>query len=168
MVTPGAPENESLRIELQEALVSYRHWSSQFTQATGFLITADVVLLSYGFSQRSAAILLVASVVPLVILVYYTAIDSFIRPLITLILSIERRLLIQTDSLGAVVARTYLVKATPAHGSRIEDLTDEEVRHLDFKWEPLRSAIPIAFCAATLVQVGISVLGLTVFHYRFM
>jgi hypothetical protein len=168
MVTPEAPENESLRIELQEALVSYRHWSSQFTQATGFLITADVVLLSYGFSQRSAAILLVASVVPLVVLVYYMAIDSFIRPLITLILSIERSLLIQKDSLGAVIARTYLVKITPGLGSRIEDLTNEEVRHLNFKREPLRSAVPIALCAATLVQIGLSVLGLTVFHYRFM
>lgn len=105
---------------------------------------------------------------PLVILVYYTVINSNISPLINLILRIERRLLIQKDSLGAIAARTYLGKMTSALDSRIEDLTDEEVHHLNLKWEPLRSAIPIALCAATLAQVGLFVLSLTVFHYRFM
>jgi len=48
MVTPEAPDNESLRIELQQALETYRHWISQLTQASGFFITADVALASFG------------------------------------------------------------------------------------------------------------------------
>jgi hypothetical protein len=69
MVAPEAPDNESLRIELQEALVTYRHWVSQLTQAAGFFTTADVVLAGYGFSQRLAIILLAASAFPMLILV---------------------------------------------------------------------------------------------------
>ena len=71
MVAPEAPDNESLRLELQEAIVTYRHWVSQLTQVTGIIATADVVLLSYGFSQRLAVILLAASTGPIVILLIF-------------------------------------------------------------------------------------------------
>jgi len=98
----------------------------------------------------------------------YVLVGSVTAPLVNLVLRIERRLLIREDSLGATVAQTYLGKMIPALGSRIEDLTDEEVHHLNFRWEPLWSMIPIAFCVATVVQVGIFVLSLTVFHYRFL
>jgi hypothetical protein len=51
MVAQESSEDEALRLELQEAIVSFRHWTSQMTQAAGFIVTADVVLISYGFSQ---------------------------------------------------------------------------------------------------------------------
>jgi hypothetical protein len=168
MVAPDAPDNESLRIELQEALVSYRHWNSQLTQAAGFFVTADVVLVSYGFSQKLAAILLVASAVPMLILAMYMMVSSISTPLVNLVLRIERRLLIRKDSLGAIFARTYFGKMEPAVGSHIEDLDDGEVRHLNLKWDTRRSPIPIILYAATMIQVGLFVLSLTVFHYRFM
>lgn len=135
---------------------------------TGFLVTADVVLLSYGFSQRLAAILLVASCVPILILTMYQLVGLIASPLVNLVLRIERRLLIRKDSLGAAFARTYFGRMTPALASPIEDLTDEEVRHITFKWESLGSTIPIVLYAGTVLQVGLFVLSLTVFHYRFM
>jgi len=168
MVSREVPENESLRIELQEALVSYRHWTSQLTQVTGFLVTADVLLLSYGFSQKLAAILLVASGVPILILMMYQVVGLIASPLVNLILRIERRLLIRKDSLGATFARTYFGRMTPVLDRPIEDLTDEELRHVTFKWESLWSTIPIVLYAGTVIQVGLFVLSLTVFHYRFM
>jgi hypothetical protein len=144
MVAPETSDNGSLRIELQEALVTYRQWATQLTQVAGFFVAADVVLVSYGFSQRLAAILLVASTVPMLILVMYMAIGSVNRPLVNLVLRIERKLLIQEDSLGAILAQTWL------------------------KWESLWSTVPITLYTATAVQVGLFVLSLTVFHYRFM
>jgi hypothetical protein len=168
MGAPQDPENESLRIELQEALVSYRHWVSQLTQVTGFLVTADVVLLSYGFSQKIAVILLVASAVPMLILMMYAVVGSIASPLVNLVLRLERRLLIRKESLGATFARAYFGKMTPAVGSHIEELSDEEVRKTDFKWESLWSTIPVIIYVATVIQVGLFVLSLTVFHYRFM
>ena len=166
MVTPEAPDNESLRIELQQALETYRHWISQLTQASGFFITADVALASFGFSQRLAVILLVASTLPMIILVEYTVIGSAASPLINLALRVERRLLIRKDSLAATFARAQF-GMIPAV-SHIEDLNDEEVRHLNLKWEPRWSAIPIVLYAATAVQLGLFALSLTVFHYQFM
>jgi hypothetical protein len=144
MVAPETRDNESLRMELQEALVTYRQWASQLTQVAGIFVAADVVLVSYGFSQRLAAILLVASIVPMLILVMYMVIGSVNRPIVNLVLRIERKLLIQEDSLGAVLAQTW------------------------FKWESLWSTVPITLYAATAVQIGIFVLSLTVFHYSFL
>jgi hypothetical protein len=168
MVAPEAPDNESLRLELQEAVVTYRHNVSQLTQVTGVIATANVVLLSYGFSQRLAAILLVASTGPIVILLIYLLVGSLLTPLISLILRFERRLLIREDSIGAVFLRSYFRAVPHALSGHIEDLSDEEVRDLKLKWNSLLTPIPIILYAATVLQIGLFVLSLTVFHYRFM
>jgi len=168
MVAPEAPDNESLRLELQEAVATYRHNVSQLTQVTGIIATANVVLLSYGFSQRLAAILLVASTGPIVLLLIYLLVGSLLTPLISLILRFERRLLIREDSIGAVFLRSYVRAVPPALSGHIEDLSDEEVRDLNLKWNSLLAPIPILLYAATIVQIGLFVLSLTVFHYRFM
>jgi hypothetical protein len=101
-------------------------------------------------------------------LIQYMVVGSIASPLINLVLRIERRLLIRKDSLGATYVHTYFRSMRPALGSRIEDLNDEEVRQLNLKWASLWSPLPIVLYASTVVQVGLFVLGLTVFHYRFM
>jgi hypothetical protein len=168
MVAPEAPDNESLRIELQEALVTYRQLYSSFMQALGILVAADVALVSYAFSQRIAVILLVGCAFPISILVSWIVTGSEVGPLINLVLRIERRLRIRKDSFGATMARTIPAKMIPAVGSHIEDLTDEEVRHLNLRWESRWSVIAIMSYAGTALHIVLFVLSLTVFHYRFM
>jgi hypothetical protein len=168
MVAREAPDDESLRLELQEAIVTYRHWVSQLTQVSGIIATADVVLVSYGFSQRLAAILLVASAAPIVLLILYLLVGSLLTPLISLILRFERRLLIRKDSIGAVYLRSYIRSVPQPLSGHIEDLSDEEVRRLELKWDSLWAPIPIILYVGTVVQIGLFVLSLTVFHYRFM
>jgi hypothetical protein len=168
MVDREAPDNESLRLELQQALGAYQHWVTVLTQVNGFITAADVALISYGFSQRLAAILLVASGAPMLILAMYILVGSIASPLVNLVLRIERRLQIRKDSLGATYVHTYFRSTTPTLSSHIEYLSDEEVRQLDLKWERFWGPIPIILYAATVVQVGLFVLSLTVFHYRFM
>jgi len=168
MVAPEAPDNESLRVELQEALVTYRQYTSQFLQTAGILIAADVVLISYAFSQRIAVILLVASTGPIWLLVSYTIIVSTIGPFNDLVLRIERRLRIRKDSLGVTLAGATTGKMIPAVGSHIEDLNDEELRHLNLRWELRRSVVPIVLYVGTAMHIVLFVLSLTVFHYRFM
>jgi len=156
---------------LQEALVTYRQWASQLTQIAGFIATGDVVLISYGFSQRLAAILLLASAFPLIILLMYLFIGSINIPLIGLMLRIERKLLIGGEnSLAAIFLREERRSVTPAVGT-IDELSNEEVRHLNLsiarrKWA--WTSVPIILYTATIAQVGIFVLSLTVFDYRFM
>jgi len=171
MIAGEAPDNESLRLELQETLVTYRQWASQLTQIAGFIATGNVVLLSYGFSQKLAAIILLASTFPIVILLMYLYIGSINVPLIGLMLRIERKLLIRgDDSLAAVFLREERRSVTPAVGT-IDELSNEEVRHLNLsiarrKWA--WTSVPIILYTATIAQVGIFVLSLTVFDYRFM
>ena len=168
MVAREAPDNESLRLELQEAIVTYRHWVSQLTQVAGIVGTANVVLLSYGFSQRLAAILLAASTMPIFLLLLYFLVGSRLAPLITLILRFERALLIRKVSIGATYVRSYSRSVPHALSGRIEDLDDEEVRHLNLNWDSPWGPIPIILYASSALQVGLFVLSLTVFHYRFM
>jgi hypothetical protein len=168
MVDPEAPDNESLRLELQQALGSYQQWVTQLIQVEGFIIAADVVLLSYGFSQKLAAILLLASGAPILILALYVLTGSIASPFVNLILRIERRLQIREDSLGAAYMHTWFRSTTSINGKRIEDLSDEEVRHLNPEWEKFWGPIPIILYALTVGQFGLFVLSLTVFHYRFM
>lgn len=168
MVVPKAPDSESLRLELQEATETYRNLFSQLTQIAGFVAAADVVLLSYGFSQRLAIILLLASFGPGYILVIYLLIGSFLARLTNLILRLERKLLIRKDSIGATYMRSYFRSAEPALGDRIEDLTDEEVQHLRPRWDSLWTPIPIILYAVTVIQGVVFILSLAIFHYRFM
>jgi hypothetical protein len=168
MVAPEGPDDESLRLELQEALVTYRQYISQTNQLTGFFIAADVALVSYAFSQRVAVILLVGSAFPLLMLVSYMVTTPIVSALNSLVLRIERRLRIRKDSLGATVARTVPARMIPDVGSHIEDLNDEEVRHLNLSWEWRWGVLPIIFYVGTAIHIVLFVLSLTVFHYRFM
>src|ERR1700759_5750402 len=125
MVAPEAPDNESLRLELQEALVTYRQLYSSFKQTTGILAAADVALLSYAFSQRIAIILLAAGAFPLFILVSWIVAGFQASPLINLVLKIERRLRIRKDSLGVTLAGTTTGKMMTLGGRHCADLNDE-------------------------------------------
>jgi hypothetical protein len=127
-----------------------------------------VALVSYAFSQRIAVILLVGSAFPIFMLVTYMTAASIASPLIDLVLRIERRLRVRKDSLGATLARTLPVKMILPVGSHIEDLNDEEMRHLNLRWELRWSTIPIMAYAGTAIHIVLFVLSLTVFRYRFM
>ena len=168
MVSPEAPDDESLRIELQAALVTYQQYISQLVQANGIFIAADAALVSYAFSQRIAVILLVASALPILMLVSYILTIPIGGGLIDLVLRIERRLRIRKDSLGATIARTAPAKMIPAVGGHIEDLSDEEVGHLNLRWESRWGVLPILYYTVTTIGIVLFVLSLTVFHYRFM
>jgi hypothetical protein len=171
MVAQDAPDNESLRLELQEAIAMVRHWSSLLTQATGFLTTADVVLISYGFAQKIAGILLLASVLPMTLLVIFAVVRSMVNRLTSLILRIERRLRIREDSLGATFAAHPALRPIGIAYGDIEKLDDEKVRELNLSssnWHWLRGPLFIVLYIAIASQLSLFVVALTVFHHRFM
>jgi hypothetical protein len=166
-----APDNESLRLELQEAIAMVRHWTSLITQAAGFITTADVVLISYGFVQKLAGIILLATVFPISLLIIFMVMRSVGIPLISLILRIERKLLVREDSLGATFAAHPAIRPIGIAYGDIEKLDDEEVRELDLsssKWRWLGRPLPIILYTAIASQLGLFVVALTVFHHRFM
>lgn len=166
-----AHAEQSMRMELQEAIGTYRHWISQLTQLTGFFLAANGLLLGYGFSQKIAGILLVASFAPVFILIMYLVILTFAGPVISLILRLERKLKIREDSLGATFVRVHYIRSEIPPPGIIEDLSDEQVRDLNLTrpWQDsCLDPIPIILYVCTVAQIGLFVASLTVFHYRFM
>jgi len=151
-VPASSKDNESLRLELQEAIVSIRHWFSLLIQTAGFITTADVVLISYGFAQKLAGILLLASVLPMGIFFINVIIGDLVNTLLDLVVRIERKLLIREDSLGAALVSSIGKLTFPSRSRSY--------------W--LRSPVPFMLYVATAIQIVLFVLALTVFHYRFM
>ena len=165
------PDKESMQLELQEAIATYRHWISQLIQLVGFFLAADGLLIGYGFSQRIAGILLLASFSPVFILIMYLVILTFAGPVVSLILRIERGLKIREHSLGATFVRVHYIRSEIPPPGIIEDLNDEQVRDLNLtrSWrDSSLDPIPIILYVCTVAQIGLFVVSLTVFHYRFM
>jgi hypothetical protein len=164
------PGEESLRLELQEALVTFRHWTTQANQAAGVVATGDALLVAYGFSQRLAGVLFLASAMPLLVLLVYLLVMDAAASLINLAMRLERRLSIHKDSLAATYANIHLRPLVSQYGG-LENLNDEELLDLDRntsmrRW--LRKQIPILLYMGTVVQIALAILSLTVYHYRFI
>jgi hypothetical protein len=171
MVAQVVPDNESLRLELQEAIGMVRHWALLVTQAAGFITTADVVLISYGFVQKIAGILLLATVMPITLLIIFVVVGSMASRLISLILRLERSLLIRKDSLGATLAEHPFLRPIGIAYGDIEKLDDEKVRELNLasskrRW--LLRPLPIILYTAITIHLGLFIVAFVVFHHRFM
>jgi hypothetical protein len=164
-----SPNDESLRLELQEARVTFRHWTTQVNQTAGVLITGDAIVITYGFSQRLAGVLFLASGLPIVILLFYLRILSISAPVISLAIRFERKLMIGSDSLAATYTKIHFRPLTPEFASG-ESLSNEELLSLDRGFSPswLWKEISIILYGATIIQIGLATLSLLVFHYRFM
>jgi hypothetical protein len=87
-------------------------------------------------------------------LIIYVIVGSIASPLVGLVLRIERRLFMRSDSLGATYVRTYFRPTASAVGTHIEDLSDEEVGHLHLKWNSLLSPIPMVLYGSTAATWG--------------
>jgi hypothetical protein len=95
---------------------------------------------------------------------------SVSTPVISLAMRLERKLLIRKDSLAATYAKVHIPPPAPGSAS-IENLNDEELINLDqnlSKWHWLWRPIPIILYTATIAQIGLATLSVTVYNYRFM
>jgi len=160
----SAPDRDALRIELQEALGSVRHWQMVGVQAAGFILTADIVLIGYGFTQKHAGMFLLASTLPVILLAVHIIGISSSTNQIALVIRIEDELHIrETQSLARIYARNYLRLAGPQLEAVIAQ--GPRGRTLSLKWFITPEAIVLY--AASLGQVGLFVLCLVLYNYRF-
>jgi hypothetical protein len=170
MNSPKSPDDESLRLELQEALITFRHWTTQGNQAAGVVATGDALLITYGFSQKLAGVLFLASALPLAILLGYLQIMSAAAPIIILAMRLERKLSIRDLSLATTYAQSHLRPLISRFAS-IDSLDEGELINMSQRlsmrfW--LRKQVPIVLYAATIIQIGLAILSLTVYQFRFI
>lgn len=160
---------EALRVELQEALETLRTQASLLIQAFGVILTADSVLLAYGFAQKKSAILLVASLMPVAVFVIYFAIIAGYIPVAYVALRIEQRLHLDDALMGTWLRQRYDL---PFHKIfPFESVTEPRVRDelLRPPWYLLRGDPKGLFLfGAFLVQFAIFWVSLSVYHYHFM
>jgi hypothetical protein len=165
-----APDAESLRLELQEAIVTLRHQLALLTQAFGIVVTADAALVAYGFAQRKSGILLVASLLPLFLLMLFFEVMTNLTPVVYVATRLEHKLSLHGEPL---IRTLVLVRddIPPASSEVIGKLSDPKLRRSmwwTLSWHVLKSRKSAALLYMFIIQFSIFWITLAVYHYRFM
>jgi hypothetical protein len=160
----SAPDRDALCVELQEALGSVRHWQMLGIQTAGFIIAANVVLIGYGFTQKHAGVFLIASSLWVILLGVHIAGLSSSTNQIALAIRIEDELHIcEMQSLARIYARNYLRSAGP----QLEAAIAQGPRGRNLSLKLLITPAAIVFYAFSLGGLGLFVLCLVLYNYRF-
>jgi hypothetical protein len=184
-----APSPESLRLELQEAITTFRHQWSQLMQALGVTITADSALLSYGFAYKLAGVLLVASVMPLVALSAYTTTMTSLVPICYVAISLEQKLSLHEvpfvktwvkprgdlpaaiDKFANDLASLAEPKEQNSTKSEEQNSTKSEEQNSTSKVRArpfLKNLTGLRIIAVFVLQIGLVIISISVFHFRFL
>ena len=95
MTSQGSSDAESRRLELKEAITAFHSQLAMLVQSIGIVITADVLLLAYGFTQKLSAILLLASLLPVAMLIMFLETMTVLVPITYVAIKLERSLSLQ-------------------------------------------------------------------------
>jgi len=170
MTGQGSSDAESRRLELREAISAFHSQLAMLVQSLGIVITADVLLLAYGFTQRRSAILLLASLLPIAMLVMFLETMTILVPISYVAIKLERSLSLQE----APFIETYAQSRQglfPTLLDGAKNLDDLKAQGFVPKI-PLRSLLKdrktALLVAAFVAQLCLFVISLTVYHYRFL
>jgi hypothetical protein len=165
MPSKSRPDPESLRLELQEGIISFRHITTLAMQMTGIVVAADAVLVSYGISQRDSAILLIASLAPIVVLIGIFELFKHALPVAISIVWLEDQLSLSERALAATYARMRLAVIYPLLRGSVIDLEQPITMPLK-SWFSVK--VVQLLCGAFVLQFGIFLISWIFYHYRFM
>jgi hypothetical protein len=161
---------ESLRLELQEAIATFRHQVGLLIQVLGVVLTADSALIAYAFTQKKSGIFLAASMMPIATGIIYYAVITGLIPMAYVAIKLERKL-----SLGeeAFMTRWILARHDLPFRSieNIEDLDRPEIRHAVLESPPLyllKDPKMLTLVGAFVIQLIVFIISLTVYHYALM
>ena len=164
------PDAESLRLVLIEALSTFRQQLGRLTQAIGFIVTADSVLLAYGFSQKESGILLIGSLMPILALLIYIQFLYSSTPVVYVAIAIEQKLRLDDVPLMGTYARKGF-KPIFSIVARSDNASDGTVRDsvlaLSYhNW--IVRPISLVLSCIFLAQLGLFFIGMISYRYRFM
>lgn len=171
-MTHGDPaDSDALRIQWQQALEFLRQQNTIAVQAFGFLITADILLVAYGMSQRIASAFALASLMPLAsVAVVWLVLDVAI-PCTFVVLQLEQQLLPGQSTLSITVLRitTPNLYSQLMAASQVEDMTrrDQTIRKAKRSYLTKTPILPIAITIFAL-HISIFVFALALADYRIL
>jgi hypothetical protein len=164
------PDAESLRLELQEAITTFRHQIALLIQALGVLVTADSLLLAYGFSQKQSAVILIASLMPIAALAVFIAIMYGLIPIAYAGIRLEEQLSLHHAPL--IASWVNVRKDLPfAEFKDVDDWSSPEIEKAlsDISpWYLLHNYKSYLLLTAFAVQLFLCIVSTVAFHYRFM
>lgn len=170
MTDPTKPDAESLRLELQQAIITIRQQYSLLTQIFGIIATADSILLAYGFTQRVSSVILVASFMPIIMLISSVVIGSMTVPVVYVGATLEHRLKLVDTPLVAMSVPGY-ARGIFATGGQRTIMTETEIREsilsVSLRSFLTNQAAYILYATFT-VQIFLFLISLIVYNYRFM
>lgn len=163
-------DKEALRLELQEALVTFRQQTTLGVQIAGFLATADSLLLVYGFAQRQSAILLIACFTPIMLLIAYVELLKSALPIAYVAMTLEQELGLRGAPLATIFALHMVLRIHPTDTGFPNGIDPGLLKSL------FSSPIRIAFARTPayvlyvifIAQVGLFLIGTLVENFHFM
>jgi hypothetical protein len=162
----SSPEPESLRLELQEAITTFRHQWSQLMQSLGIIITAYFALLSYGFARKLAVVLLVASLMPLAALSSYIQTMTSLVPICYVAIELEKKLsLHDVPFIGTWVKRRGDLPAA------IDKFAEAKAQNSAFNVPAsyfLKNLMSLRILAFSAVEIGLTIIIIFVYNFRFL
>jgi hypothetical protein len=165
-----SPDAESRRLELQEAIVFIRHQTMLGAQAAGVVLTANTLLLAYGFAERVAGILLIASTMPLLVQGTKIFLVEGSLPFFYTALVLERELALDTAPLIGTLALKALKPVTSILGDDCDvsgTAARDAVLGIPLRaW--LRGRLSMTYYCCSAAQLLLFIVSIAVYHYRFM
>jgi hypothetical protein len=159
------PDRDALRIELQEGVATFRHITTLIMQMLEIVVAADVILVSYGISQRTSAVLLVASSLPIIMFIGMMILFNHAFPIILTVMWIEEQLSLGERSLATTYAR---VRLSPFY-ENLRHMVSAGEQRVPFSFKAFFKIRPLYIISCVFViQFGLFIIGLTIYHYRFM
>jgi hypothetical protein len=160
-------DNEALRMELQEAIVTFREQITLLVQIAGFLVAADAALLGYGFAQGQSVILLIASFIPAILVVIAMIFVNATLPVIYVAMTLEQELGLRKAPLATIFAmRMFLGISPEAVNLNEANLRDSIISAPSTRLLKMRAAY--IMYGITALQIALFLIATFVAHFRFV
>jgi hypothetical protein len=163
-------DEESLRLELREAIATFREQAGRMTQGIGFVVTADSLLLAYGFSQKESGILFIASLMPVLALAIFFHFLRVSEPVVYVAMVLERQLRLDDVPLIGIHAKKGFkqVHALVANSlNPADESVSDSVLALSYKDWVNRPIAHVLYCIF-VAQLLLFAISMAVYGYRFM
>jgi hypothetical protein len=159
---------EAQRIELQEAIVTFRQQATLGVQIAGFLAAADSLLLVAGFAQHMSSIFLVACFMPIILLVTYIEILKSAMAVGYVAMILERKLGLLATPLATIFSWRILYGTMPEVND-LPDLTEASARDA-FYANSVRLGLvrAPAFALYIIFAAQVALFLIAAFSFRFM
>jgi hypothetical protein len=165
MLTAMKPGEETvLDLQLSSAIQQYQFFFGQLIQSIGFLVAADALLLGYGINSHASGALLLATLMPLFMLLVRIEFGRNALVAAYVAIQLERQLGISADTLMSTQIAARFPTAY-AHLTKIINIEDPAVRISAIRdgmrrRNAVKDSDTVVFLGAATIQFGLFLFAL--------